>query len=353
MLCQLATRLQPPQRAQLLADALSAARSVTSQLPRAQALSEIAINLAEPVRNEVLEEAVHAASEVRGEFWRAYALDQLIPLLSDPLREHAIADGLTAARANTDPLERAWWLTELTRHLPEPDRTAVLQEAIQAARDASTDRLSALILAELAVHLPREQSTAIFAEAQKTARSVTEGMPLWARVAARLMQLLPDRLALKMLGNAREILREGGDARPAAEIVRHVPKPLLSDALDAVNNYPAEHYRAQVLGALALYLPSPIDRKALKLAFATAEGTVARRAIITQARVLWKERITIDELELFRQCLAGLGLDDCLNVLASALDIVSQIGTARALDDCLEAVHTAGRWWPPPAAELR
>jgi hypothetical protein len=73
---------------------------------------------------------------------------------------------------------------------------------------------------------------------------------------------------------------------------------------------------------------------------------------MTQARELWKERITIDELELFRQCLAGLGLDDCLNVLASALDIVSRIGTARALGDCLEAIRTVGRWWPPPAGEL-
>ena len=71
---------------------------------------------------------------------------------------------------------------------------------------------------------------------------------------------------------------------------------------------------------------------------------------MTQARSLWREGITVTELELFRQSIAGIGLDDCLTQSASALDIISQIGGTKALDDCLEAVRSVQRWWPAPSA---
>jgi hypothetical protein len=56
--------------------------------------------------------------------------------------------------------------------------------------------------------------------------------------------------------------------------------------------------------------------------------------------LLWQQGITTANLEIFRQTLTGIGLDECLHVLASAPDIITQIGGAQALDECLEAFRT-------------
>jgi hypothetical protein len=71
---------------------------------------------------------------------------------------------------------------------------------------------------------------------------------------------------------------------------------------------------------------------------------------MTQALPLWRESVTTAEMKVFRQTITGIVLDDCLSVLASALDIISQIGEPQALEDCLETFRAIQRWWPSPYA---
>jgi len=136
-----------------------------------------------------------------------------------------------------------------------------------------------------------------------------------------------------------------------ADMARYIPAPLLNEVLDVLQKYPYGINHAHALGTVALHLPAPLDQKVLDLAFAADRGVVARRAILTEAKSLWQEGITVAELEIFRRTLDGLGLDGCFNTLASALDVVSQIGGTQALDDCLQNVRAVQRWWPPSIAE--
>lgn len=69
-----------------------------------------------------------------------------------------------------------------------------------------------------------------------------------------------------------------------------------------------------------------------------------------QARLLWTDRITPADMELFRQVMTGNALDDYLSVLAGALDIAVQAAGTQCLEDCLDAFRTIQRWWPPFAA---
>jgi hypothetical protein len=85
---------------------------------------------------------------------------------------------------------------------------------------------------------------------------------------------------------------------------------------------------------------------------------VARRAILSQAQSLWKDRTTVAELEICRQTIADIGLDEYLEVLASGADIVMQVGAivgrfprGSAHDPTVVATlrswtKEAGRIWP-------
>ena len=66
---------------------------------------------------------------------------------------------------------------------------------------------------------------------------------------------------------------------------------------------------------------------------------------MTQARTLWKGAITVAEIDILRQSIVGLELDDYLNVLDSSLDIITRAGGARSLDECLEAFRVIQGWW--------
>jgi hypothetical protein len=71
---------------------------------------------------------------------------------------------------------------------------------------------------------------------------------------------------------------------------------------------------------------------------------------MTQARLLRQDTVTPAELEVFRRVMTDIQLDEYLNVLAAALDIVDQTAGPKSLDDCLAAFRTFQRWWPPPTA---
>ena len=92
-------------------------------------------------------------------------------------------------------------------------------------------------------------------------------MPIAARVAAKLIRILPDQLLVKVLRQARPMMREDGRVTAAANILRYVPKSLINEALDVLRNYPGGLLSAHALGTVALHVPSPLDRNALNISF--------------------------------------------------------------------------------------
>ena len=82
----------------------------------------------------LLAEALTAARDITDEYSRAQALTGLAPHLPEPDRSTTFAEALTAARDITDEYARAQVLTGLAPHLPAP----LLAEALTAARDSPT-----------------------------------------------------------------------------------------------------------------------------------------------------------------------------------------------------------------------
>jgi hypothetical protein len=85
----------------------------------------------------------------------------------------------------------------------------------------------------------------------------------------------------------------------------------------------------------------------LRLALDAGQRVTARRALLTQALLLWPDRLTPAELEIFRAVMEEHTLDEFLSVLAEGLDLVTRAAGPQALDGCLEAFRIVRRWWPP------
>lgn len=351
-LCALAVRMSGPQSTQLLREALDVARSGTDALMRAQALSDIAVLLTEAERSQVLDEAIQAAKSSPYEYARVYALDHLIPLLAPPQRERATADALAITRAMTDAGLRAWLLAELACHVPRSQRAALHAEALEAAHNVTSEQEKLEVLSAVAVCFPDDQRISVVCELRTLVKSVTGDAPAIVRLAAKTASRLPEQLVVRALELTRQAMYEDSQVTGRERVLRHIPGALISEALDALPEHIGGLRCAHALGTGALYMPAAVRQKSLDLALGAAETVVARRAILTQACLLWQQGITTADLDIFRRTITGIGLDECLHVLASAPDIVTQIAGARALDDCLEAFRTVQQWWPPPEAGI-
>jgi hypothetical protein len=346
----LAIRMEPPQDTRLLLEALDAARSVTDEQERAQVLGDIAASLNEPERGAILDEAIQSALADPYDFARVYALDYLIPVLTARQRKQAISEALKITRAMADLEDRAIWLADLTRRLPRSERKALLTEALETARMVPSERQKLLVIAVIAASAPDEQTTEVLDEFRSLSRAATKDMSIMVRTLIRMTRVLPDRVIIRTLRLVRQAMYQDSPLTTAARILQYIPNAILNEVLDAVRNYPPGFRGSHALGAVSLYMPSQLRQNALDLALTSHPVVVARRAIMAQAQSLWRESITVAELDIFRQVISGIGFDECLNVLSSALEIVTQIAGPQVLDDCLEAFRTVQRWWPPPEA---
>ena len=349
-LCGIAARTEEPRRTQLLQEALTTARSVTNGRERAQSLGDIAASLNGAEREQVLTDAIQAAKADPYEFRRVYALYYLIPRLTSAQRKLVIADALTITRALSDAVDRAGWLAALARYVPRSQRPALLTEALEAAHTLTSEQQRLLALLDVAVSFPGDERIDVFKEFLALADSATERLPLWGRPVVKIARILPDRLILKTLELIRQARCENNQLATSGRILRGVPNRLIEGILDIVRNNPFGLDDAHALGTAALYLPVRLRQEALSLALDVQESTVARRAIMTQARSLWREGMTTTELDIFRQTITGTGLDEYLTVLTPALDIIAAAAGTQALDDCLQTFRTIQRWWLPPEA---
>jgi hypothetical protein len=168
------------------------------------------------------------------------------------------------------------------------------------------------------------------------------------RMAARIARILPDRLILKALELTRRAHCEDGRLPAFGWLLKRIPNHIVEEGLGILHDNNLHH--AHAFGTAALYMPAQFRQQALGLALGAQRKVVARRAIMTQARLLWQDNVSPAELEVFRRSMTDIQLDEFLNVLAAALDIVDQTAGPESLDDCLAAFRTIQRWWPPSAA---
>jgi hypothetical protein len=249
----------------------------------------------------------------------------------------------------TDTGWRPGWLASLARYAPKPDRPALLAEALADARSLPSEQDRLLALGEIAVGFPGGERIGVYREVLALAAD-GHGLNDLGRMLIPIARALPDRLILRGLELLRRTRCEDTKLPPFGWFLKLIPDHKVDEALAAVRNNPFGLDQAHALGALALHVPERIRPQAVRLALDAAERVTARRAILTQARLLWPDHLTTAEMEIFRQVVADNALDDYLSVLAEALDIIVRVAGPQCLDDCLDAFRTVQRWWPPFAA---
>ncbi|HXG32350.1 MAG TPA: hypothetical protein VNJ11_03215 [Bryobacteraceae bacterium] len=154
-LADLAPHLPP----HLLAEALAAARPIKEHCYRAKALSALAPHLAEPERSQVLAEALAAARAIpiKDTHGRAKALADLALHLAEPERTRVLSEALAAVRASSNPRSRAYAVEALAPHLPPHLLAEALAAALPPRPAADTEEadpiLSAYAEAELIARL--------------------------------------------------------------------------------------------------------------------------------------------------------------------------------------------------------
>jgi hypothetical protein len=342
----LAQRWGEPRGAELLREALASARAAADGFLRAQALGDLASSLAAGERDLVLAEAGEAAKGYAGDYGAVYALDYLIRRAAGRRRKKLIDDAFARTRAMPDSWWRPAWLAALARYVPQPERVALLAEALAGARSlpATQEQLSALI--EIAVGFPGHERASVYREALALAGD-GERLDTGAQMTLALARAVPG----PMIASGLELLRriECEDTRPPSfgRLLKLFPDSKVDEALAVLRDYPAGLHAAHVLGTAALHLPERIRPQVLRLALDADQRVIARRAILTQAQQIWPDRITTTEIDTLRQVLADNGLDDYLNVLAEALDLIVRAAGTQCLDNLLDAYRTVQRWWPP------
>jgi hypothetical protein len=333
-----------PRRTELLQEALAMARSSTDGFARAQVLCDIASGLSGDEREQVLAEAVLAAKDDADKYFGVYALEYLIRRTTAAQRKQVIQDAFTMTRAMSSAWYRPWWLAILARYIPKPERPAVLAEALDDARSLASeqDRLDAL--GSIAIGFPGDERLEVTREFLALAGN-GERLPAAVRMAVKIARILPDRVILRALELARRAQCEDGRLPDFGWLVKHIPNQIVEEALGSLRDNNLHH--AHAFGTAALYTPAQFQQQALSLALGAQRQVIARRALMTQARLLWQGDITPAELDAFRRAMADMQLDDYLNVLAEALDIVGQTAGSQSLYDCLTAFRAIQRWWPP------
>jgi hypothetical protein len=342
----IATRAGEPRRTELVREALAMARADGDGAARAQALSDIAASLSEDEREQALAEAIQAAKD-DDEYYGAYALDYMVRRTTPARRKQVIDDAFALTRAMPHTWYRPFWLAAFARYLPRAERPAVLAEALDDARTLPSEGDRPDGLGSVAIAFPGDERLEVAREYLAVVGN-EEGLWVAGRLAVKIARILPDRAILKALELARRAYFEDGPLPPFGWLLKRIPKPVIEEGLGNLRANNLHH--AHAYGTAALHLPAQFQQQALGLALGAPQKVIARRAIMTQAQLLWQDRVTPAELEIFRRVMADTQLDGYLNVLAAALDIVEQTAGPQSLDDCLAAFRTIQRWWPPSTA---
>jgi hypothetical protein len=259
---------ESPARARLIADILSDARDTPTEEERPWSLIEFASSLIElaPLlvglqRADVLAEALAAARKIKRPKDYVPALAALVPHLPEAQRADVLAEALVAAESIGSERERAETLTDLAAQLEEPERTHVLAEALAAARKIGWPEDYVRALAALVPHLPEAQRADVLAEALVAVRQIP-GEADRARVLMALIERLPPRLLRQALGAAREIRSPQGRHELLMALAARLAEPdrseVLAEALAAARQIEDPAVRAYKLAGMVGELPEPL-----------------------------------------------------------------------------------------------
>ena len=337
--------LAPHLPAELLADALSAAKTIGDEQYRAAALAALAPHLPAEQQQEVLADALRDAKAIGDEQYRAAALAALAPHLPAEQQQEVLADALRDAKAIGDEQYRAAALAALAPHLP----AELLADALSAAKTIGGEQYRAAALAALAPHLPAEQQQEVLADALSAAKTIG-GEQYRAAALAALAPHLPAELLADALRAAMAI---GGDRARADALVAlapHLPaeqqQEVLADALRDAKAIGDEHIRAAALAALAPHLPAELLADALRDAKAIGDEGARAKAIAALAPHLPAELLadalraakTIGDEHTRADALAALAPHLPAELLADALRDAKAIGDEGARAKAIAAL---------------
>lgn len=160
---------------------------------------------------------------------------------------------------------------------------------------------------------------------------------------------MPESIVFRCLAAIREFLNDDEVPEVAGQGIRLLPGPLLAEAVDAIVDLPETYGPTLLLGAIAPDLPPQHREIAMKKILSDAQQVPARRAVLAQATKAWPARLQLAELATIRRCFDRLDLDDCFDLLATALPLLERIAGEAVHEQCLDGVRTVQRWWPQVA----
>jgi serine/threonine protein kinase len=296
--------VDPAERAQVLSEALRAARAIGDERTRSRTLAVLTPNLPEEVLAEALQvahtigdkecrssalsnlagylpeqlltEALQVAQTIEHEGWRSTTLR----MLADHLPEQLLATALQVAQTIGDAWARSNALAVLAPRLPEQERAKVLAEAFQAALAIGDECVRSDALVVLAPHLPEE----MLAEALQVALAIrvaeTRSVTLMG-----LAHHLPEQERAQVLAEAfRAALAIGdelGRIFTLPVLIPDLPEEVLAKALQMAQAIGDEKARTDALVVLAPHLPEELVAEALQMALVI--GDVRARSVSLMA----------------------------------------------------------------------
>ncbi|MGH3624250.1 MAG: hypothetical protein ACRDQ5_21095, partial [Sciscionella sp.] len=253
-------------RAEVLADALDAARAIRLDWYRPAALAEVAVLLPEPARTGVLDEGLTTAVTIADGAYRQRAFEAVVRHLTDPGQ---LRHATEAALAFGDDAYRAEALAVVAPRLPEPDRSRLLSHAVDVVRTVTRPVPAARVLTELAAVVSEPVRQQVLERAFDAALTT----PTWggyrATAIARLAEATNDPAQLdRSLTAALEITESDERAATLATIASGLPEPsrasVLRQALDtATTTGNNDRERATALLAVAVRMSEPARTRVL------------------------------------------------------------------------------------------
>ncbi|GIE76911.1 hypothetical protein Aph02nite_28610 [Actinoplanes philippinensis] len=338
----------PEQRSALVREAVGAARGLAGP-GRAKALTRIAVNVREPERSRLLDEALSDAQRVSRPWQRFVALVAVAEHLDGLSRDRAVTMALAAARDSDFANPRSFALSEIARLRPA-DAPELLKEAVAAAREHPDPVERPPLLAQVAGRMPAgPERGALLREAIAQVGDGGSWQRRITRVALRIVDLLPEPTVIACLAAVESFINERDLPDILLQVVRRLPEPLITEAVEAGMSISARMPVEIVVGQFVPYLPGKPREIALRHLLSVAFAGPARQGVLREGARAWPARLGPGELDIVRRCLDGTDLDDCFAVLASAGDLLERIAGPRAHREVLDEVRLVQRWWPGSA----
>lgn len=226
-----------------------------------------AANLSAAQRSLLLDDALTAARAITSEWSRAEALVSLLPYLPSELLFAVFAEALAAVRAVADQQARIRRIWSLAPLLPPELLPAMLDEALTTQRAINDQEYPDTLRRHLVPHLPSE----LLASALMAARTINQSD------RAAVLEYLAPQISSELLARALAAVRGAGHATHVVAglqiLAPHLSPELLSEALAVARAVDDEWCRTDALGSLVPLLPRE-QRSAV-----LAEALDAARAI--------------------------------------------------------------------------